>query len=94
MMSATGMVPSDAKRGLSRLTRRQAKWLLIAVVLIPAHWHVGTHRSSDTGGGSCYAAAEGWSPWPIALHVDRRRGDGPTFSYTATSSCSARPGGA
>jgi hypothetical protein len=45
------------------------------------------------GGGSCYTGSTGWSPWLLALGADRRRGDGPAFSYTSSGWCASDPNG-
>jgi hypothetical protein len=66
-------------------------WLIVGAWLVPAHWHVDTHRESLIGGGSCYSGSAGWSPWLLAFGTDRHRGDGPVFSYASSSWCASNP---
>jgi hypothetical protein len=65
--------------------------LIVGAWLVPAPWHVDTHRKSLISGASCYAGSAGWSPWLLALGTDRRRGDGPVFSYTSSGWCATNP---
>lgn len=79
------------RRARSPLSRRWVLWLILGAWLVPAHWHVDAHRESLIGGASCYTGSAGWSPWLLAVGTDRRRGDGPAFSYASSNWCASTP---